>query len=389
MTRDSTSSDFLFFIFAVAGSLITLGIAVFSGAFSAISLLMGSSELVSETAAWFVIFSFLSLAGVPAVIFGYRSLRGLSDVPRLFSRALTLIPVTVFPIALVLGYVGFDVGVFPNILGSAALILGACGSSTIAIVLIRKHSPPLSRRRLWGQFVVALWAVPFFAFISEIIFFIPFFLVFVLGALGSAEGQAILNWLSDPSSSDIALVTEMLIAMPWVLGLGFGFVSLLVPLLEEALKTMVIWPLLRRGLSPAEAFLSGVIGGASYGLVEAILLSQQADAWLAVMASRTGATLMHAFTTGIATWALAEGIVRKRWIRLGFGYLVAVGFHGLWNAFAIGIALIEIAKEQGSFSNAYAPLEIILPIGILGLIVFAILALPRIAQRLSLRLLES
>lgn len=382
MRRESNSSDLWFFIFAVTGSVITFGIAVLSGAFSVLSLLQRSPELVPQTAAWFVIFSFLSLAGVPAVIFGFRSLRGMQDVPRPISRALLLIPITVFPIALSLGYIGFNVGLFPNILGPAAQILGACGSSTFAILLIRKHSPAISKRRLWGQFTIGLWAVPFLAFLGEIILFIPMLLLFVLGALGSIEGRTILDLLSDTSAVEITDVTEQLIAMPWILGLVFGFVSLLVPLLEEALKTMIIWPLLRRAISPAEAFLSGVIGGASYGLVEAILLSQQADAWLAVMLARSGATLMHAFTTGVAAWGLAEGIVRKRWKRMGIGYLVAVGFHGLWNALAIGLALLEGAKEQEYVSNSYPLLESVFPIAIVGLIVIASLALPRIAKRL-------
>ncbi|MCH7587350.1 MAG: PrsW family intramembrane metalloprotease [Chloroflexi bacterium] len=386
--RKARSSDLWFFIFAIAGSMITLGIAMLSGAFSVISLLMGNPELTSQTATWFVIFIFLSLAGVPAVLFGFRSLRGMRDARRPISRAAALIPVTVFPIALGLGFIGFNAGLFPNILGPAAQILGACGSSTFAILLVRKHSPALSKRRLWGQFTVGLWAVPFFAFFSEIILLIPVLLLFVLGASGSIEGRALLDLLANLSSSEITEVTELLMAMPWVLALIFGFVSLLVPLLEEALKTMVIWPLLRRGLSPAEAFLSGVIGGASYGLIEGILLSQQTDAWLAVMVARAGATLMHAFTTGIATWGLAEGIVRKRWSRLGLGYFLAVAFHGLWNAIAISLAILEGAKVEDSVTQAYRLLENALPIAIVGMVIIAIFALPRIAKRLSPRVLE-
>ena len=385
MTRDSTASDLLFFIFAVTGSLITFAIALLIGAFAVFSLLSETQDLLPQSVAWFVVFSFLSLAGAPAILFGFRSLRGLEDIPRPIPNTLLLFPITIFPLALGLGYLGFNVGLFPNFLGSAALILGACGSSIFAIVLIQKHSPALSKRRLWGQITIGLWAIPFLAFLGEIILFLPVLLLFVLGAMGSIEGRAILDLLSDPSTSGITDGGELLFSMPWVLGLVFAFVSLLVPLLEEALKSMVIWPLLRRRLSPAEAFLSGVIGGASYGLVEAILLSQQADAWLAVMAARTGATLMHAFTTGIAAWGLAEGVVRKRWDRLAIGYLVAVGFHGLWNALAIGVAVLEIAKEQESIANRYLALESLLPIGIVALIAVAGFGLPRIAKRLSVQ----
>lgn len=385
--RSYSVSDVLFLIFAIVGTGFNLLLAIGTAGLSLLSAAMGTDDLGPQATSWAITFGFFALVGFPAIYFGARKLSDRDSIPHQLPKWLTILVLFMFPVALLFGYVGFSQGIFSGILGTLAHISAATGAAAFAILLVRKYAPPLTRRRLWGQFSLGLWVVPYLAIAGELLLTIPMIAFFAVGALGSEQGRRLLDLLADPSYSSNPMLTDAaneLLAEPWVILLIFAFVSVLVPLLEEALKTMVIWPLVRRNPSASEAFVGGVIGGAAYALVEAVLLSQQADAWLATMTARTGATLMHAFTTGIACWGLAEGFSKKRWGRSIAGYLIAVLFHGLWNALAISVALIEGSMaEMEVVPDATVVLQVIITLTILLLVATALIGLPRIAKRLA------
>jgi len=254
------------------------------------------------------------------------------------------------------------------------------------IQIVRRIGPKFSHRRIWGQFILGLWFVPIFALLSEFLILIPTLLLFGVGAMNSDEGILLLDMLSDPTTSTEAFTqaTIGILTQPWVIALVLGFFAILVPLLEEALKTMVVWPWIMRKRNSAEAFLGGVIGGTGYAVFEAIFLTQAESAWLPTTIGRAGATIMHAFTTGMASWGLAEGVINKRWGRLILGYAIAVLFHGLWNAGAVSLALIELqAFEVTNMPGALIFIQSIIPIMILFLTLIAFTGLFRISKRLS------
>jgi hypothetical protein len=92
---------------------------------------------------------------------------------------------------------------------------------------------------------------------------------------------------------------------------------------------------------------------------------------------------MHSFTTGVASWGLAEGIRKKRWSRMLLSFLVAVTLHGLWNAGAVSIALIEVREFQTSdLATSLRVLQGLIPIMIISLALIALLGLSQFSKRL-------
>jgi RsiW-degrading membrane proteinase PrsW (M82 family) len=383
--RPYSVADVLFLLFAIVGSGLNFLVAILTAGLAIVSSAGGTEEFGPQ---WALTFGVFALAGIPAIYYGARKVMGKEDPPRKLPKQLSAFVVIMIPLSIIFGYVGFSRGFFPNVIGPMAHITAATAAAAFAILLVRKYSPALTERRVWGQFSIGLWVVPYLAIVGEFILIIPMIAFFTIGALSSEQGRKLLELLADPSYASNPLITDAaseMLSEAWVLLLVFGFISVLVPILEEGLKTLVIWPLVRRKPTPSEAFIGGVIGGAAYALVEAILLSQQADAWLATMTARAGATLMHAFTTGIACWGLAEGITNKRWGRSILGYLIAIGFHGLWNALAISYALIEgSVAEMDVVPNALVALQFIIPFVIVTLVAIAVFGMARIARKLAI-----
>jgi hypothetical protein len=154
-----------------------------------------------------------------------------------------------------------------------------------------------------------------------------------------------------------------------------AYVVILVPLIEEAVKTMAVWPFLRRGLTPASAFIGGAIGGAAYGLFEALFLTQPGPAWATTMIARIGATVMHSFTAGLSSWGLAQAMGTRQWKRFGRAYLGAVLMHASWNGIALGISFGSIAYEFEYISITPSMITIINLSGVILLTLLSALAL--------------
>ncbi len=166
-----------------------------------------------------------------------------------------------------------------------------------------------------------------------------------------------------------------LFSSPWVLFAVLGFVSLLVPLVEEAVKALAI-PLVvlaGRRVRWVDGFLLGAAAGAGFALVEGTLNGAlglaSPETWAGAMVSRGAATTMHCAASALVGlgWAL---ILERRWlVGLGAG-LGAVVLHGAWNAAAVGLA----ARALVGGGNALAVLFIGY-LGILWLFAASLLAL--------------
>jgi hypothetical protein len=339
--------DTLFRAFTLAGSLICLGLAV------ALAVLSFRSQPASTSgqslaSLWGAIsFALMFVISLPAVYHAWRDYRkaaSLSNKPNpVWALALIMIPIG-FCLASVSSLQAADSGPATS-LGYAMVI----GSVILAFVLMmRWMGPPLSPRRAWGHFLVGLWAMPSIALVMELILFIPSLLLLGLGLMLTPDGRTLIDMVTTLFTSDALLLTESIRALslkPWVVGLIFFNLAFLVPLLEEAIKTMATWPLLRRQPSPAQGFLGGALAGAGFSLFEALFAAEPGQVWLAVAIGRTGTTLMHIFTAAITNWALVRASRDRKWGRFGLTYLGAVGLHGIWNASSVGMGLAGIILE--------------------------------------------
>lgn len=365
--------------------MINFGLGLIFGLASLSTILSDVGASVPPPTWWAMAFGFLALCGVPATFYGVRALLNKEDIPQSTHRYSYLLAIPTFLSGLLLGYLAFSIGIFPSVLGPLAKIVAASSAALFVIQMARRFGPDLSKRRIWGQFIISLWVVPFFALVSEFLILIPTLFLFGLGALTSENGRLLLDLLTDSTSPSVGALTDAangIVLEPWFIALVLGFFAVLVPLIEEALKTLVVWPWIIRRRNSAEAFLGGVIGGAGYALFEAIFLTQAGPMWFPTMVGRAGATIMHAFTTGVASWGLSEGIRNKRWGRMVLSYLVAVTLHGLWNAGALSISLIEVrAFQTGDLATSLEIVQTLIPVMIFGLALTAFFGLNQLSKR--------
>ncbi len=229
------------------------------------------------------------------------------------------------------------------------------------------------------------------AFIVELVLLIAGIFILVGGMMLTPGGQQLLRQLQGPpgrlfSQPPSDLITQA-ISEPWVIVLALIFLSILVPIVEEGLKSIAVWPMLSRSPSPSQAFIGGALGGLGFALVEGMFLTQPDVSWFSTALVRGGASMMHALATGITAWGLAEAVVRRRFWRLPLAYLTAICLHGLWNLSAVSLGVAQLGSEFGLSSIAPPNLENLLTLGgvvLLGLLsLLAFVGLPLITRRLS------
>jgi len=179
-------------------------------------------------------------------------------------------------------------------------------------------------------------------------------------------------WPQPDVATDLAL---RFVSSPLALVGVYGYIALAIPMIEELVKTMSVWPFLRRGLSPAQAFLGGALGGAGYALFEALFLTQPGEVWLLTTFARAGASLLHVFTAALTSWGLMEGVHRRRYGVMVGAFAAAITMHGLWNMSAVTIGISSVPVEtplppvlEGLAGLAPLLLACLIAVSVLGLL---------------------
>jgi hypothetical protein len=211
---------------------------------------------------------------------------------------------------------------------------------------------PFSFQRSWGIFTSGLILGPAAIFTIEIIVFIFILLFGVFSIVLNPESileleqltRSIEN-LSPGSMEELELLTQI-INSPTAIFFAMSFFSVIVPLIEEALKPVGVWLLAGRNLSPEEGFMAGIISGAGYALFENLGNIGLGPSWSTLVLARVGTSIMHIFTAGLIGYTLALAWKENRYLRLGTAYLLAVIIHGLWNGLAILSAIAGLNLEQ-------------------------------------------
>ncbi len=334
----------------------------------------------------------LGLCGLPPLVLAGRSLFGLPAPAPSRPKVGWLAIVILLPVAVLTGLEALRGPALARILFPLAQLLAAGIPVLAGVILLRASGPLLAPRRAWGQFLVGLWGMPWLAMLLEVLALIPTLAILGIGLVNSPSGQHILRQLLEAAASEAPTALDQpvlqLLVNPWVAATLLGYIALVVPLIEEAIKSIAIWPFLGRKLAPSVAFVSGALGGAGYALFEALFLTQPADAWASTMLGRSGASIMHTFTAGLTCWGLAEGFSRRKWGRTLLAYLAAVVMHGLWNASAVGAGLASAATESGPSlisSGAAVAITTVSTAVMVGLSAFSLISLPLIAARLTRR----
>lgn len=379
--------DLVLLLYSLAGSALSLAGGISVAIVGAIAYL--SADLEGAQAAQWTASGLLTLAaaGVPAlwlsariVIKGERPASGRPVKDWLRVGAL-------FPVGLLLGFLAYERGILSPLLGPVGQLLAIGTPAVLAVLLVRRAGPVVPLRRIWGHLLVGMWAVPVFALMLEGITFLLGIVTTSAGLALVPGGRQLLSELqqlvgSIETQPSLEAVAEIALH-PIAIVLIVAFLGILVPVIEELAKTATIWPLLPRRISGGEAFLGGALGGTGFALAEALFLAQPGTGWVITAFARAGATMMHALATGIASWALAEALIRRRWLQGAAGLGIAIFLHGLWNVSAIGIGLTQLATSA-SFDLPSSMLESILSASAATIVVLGFGAtwlLPRLQRR--------
>lgn len=159
------------------------------------------------------------------------------------------------------------------------------------------------------------------------------------------------------------------IAAPAVIATLFGYIAVLVPMIEELLKPLAVWVFARKIDSPAQGFAMGLLSGAAFALLESLNASGDGStSWPVIVSIRAGTSLLHMTTSGLVGWGIASAFREKRIGRFFAAYFAAVVIHGIWNACAVGAGFSVI----GEFIGKSEWLFNIIPAAVCGMSVLGI-----------------
>ena len=274
--------------------------------------------------------------------------RGPIQAARVFPRGLVF--VVLFLLAVLLGM---------GALSLQSLVKSAQGTTIVALVfppwhVIAASIPPLAllayaARRLgtasglrallvsvsWGALGSTLLAI-----IAEVLIAVVFLLVAAVAISVAPNSQALIEQLQSQvalarTTNDLTQLSRWL-NDPAVFAAILLYAAVLVPFVEEALKTAVVAFIDPRRTRLADALLWGMAAGAGFGLFENLFNTSAAlSLWTLTVILRIGATIMHVANGATMGRGWYAARVERRWSRLFFAYIISVFFHAAWNAVAL------------------------------------------------------
>ena len=338
--------------------------------------------------------AFMGLLLLPSVYYALRRLMAATVKPMfgpVSQRSLmtvSLALILIFPLVLWLG----DRVIQNQVLGWLVLpILHvlAVGIPVAWLFLLGSRGLSVgSPQRFWGIFSSGLVLGPFIILTLEIATLLGLAILGVVYVSSQPELQEQLAnltlRLSHVPNQFVALrILAPFLQKPVVLLAILTYGAVIVPMIEELVKPVGVWLLLRRGLTPVQGFAGGLLSGAAYAIFESLVLANASTDWAILALARVGTALLHIVTTGLTGWALvqiwpsAPGRARQNVARLAITYLVVVCLHGLWNGLTLVTAWAGFMRQlESSSSGMLMQAGQLAPIGlgILVLILFAILA---------------
>jgi hypothetical protein len=208
---------------------------------------------------------------------------------------------------------------------------------------------PGTPRRLWGVFASGLVLGPFIILILELLLLVfvgilALIWIMLTPSLANQLYNLVIRLQSAGPNPDV-IIRQLIpfLINPGIIFLIFAYISVLVPLLEEALKPIGVWFLSGQKITPTQGFGYGVLSGAGFGLFENLgNTSGGATDWAIVASTRISTLMLHCFTAGLVGWALVSAWSERRYLRLLITYIIAAFVHGLWNGLALASAVASI-----------------------------------------------
>ncbi len=277
--------------------------------------------------------------------------REVKSSPLQFGGLRPSLLILAFPLVLLLGYWAINIPALAWLLIPPLHVL-AIGLPVLWLLYLGVRDLPLgSPQRRWGVFGSGLVLGPVLILALEAVALLGLAIVggfFIAGQPDLVrELSNLAEWLSltEPAPEMVFERLGPYLMRPGVIFAVITFGALIVPLIEEALKPIGVWLLIGRNLRPSAGFAAGVLSGAGYALFESLAITTGAEDWISLVVIRVGTTVIHILTTGLTGWALTLAWRRNRYLLLGFTYLGAVLYHGLWNGLTLLNSFATLSQE--------------------------------------------
>lgn len=316
----------------------------------------------------------LSVAGAVSAI---AIVTGALSLPNALQRA-TRLSLAISLVGFGGALIGYDLELLPAPVAAAMHGLAFGGTSALIILVLLRSVRP--GRLGLGPFLHGIWIAPILALTIEALLAILGIALAVMVFAATDAGRIWISRLPDPSMlarSPLELEqVAPLLRQPLSIMLAVIGLTVLVPILEEFVKSIWLVPLAFIGrFRPLEGFVAGAMAGVGFGLAEAMFVAQPESGWSQIFLTRLGASLMHATTSGIVGWGIAEFAVNRRATRLLASYLGAVAFHGLWNMGALAIATTQLDQILSAESPLVAHSELFAGLGVMLIMSLLLMAL--------------
>jgi len=197
-------------------------------------------------------------------------------------------------------------------------------------------------------------------------------LVAFLASKGAFEGAA-----TSTEVTDVLKGFEDFLNNREELALALLTVAVVPPLVEETAKGLGARLLISPRSSKTTAFVLGVVAGASFGTVEALLygLGGFGDAgtdWWSLMLMRGGSTATHALASGLVGLGWYQVLALGKPLSGFLHYAAAVALHGFWNALIVLVGSRLVIPWEG-LSDSHLVLVVYAVMAPVALLVLATL----------------
>jgi hypothetical protein len=294
---------------------------------------------------------------MPSAIYAWKAMSGAASPTAVTvdSFLLPLAAILLFPLAIWLGDLLVGNDQFAWLLLPPLHIIAISLPILLLVYLGIRKITVGSPQRLWGLLASGTFLAPVLIFSVEIIGII---ILIIGGAIWLStqpellsELKSVVESLQELESNPAAIqgLLAPYLTRPGVILVAFAFTALFVPLVEELLKPIGVWFLVRSALTPAGGFAAGVLCGAGYALFESLGIANSGELWSGLVLARMGTAAVHIFTTALSGWALVIAWKENRYLLLGAIYLLNVLVHGLWNAFTLTIVISEFPRVGSVF----------------------------------------
>jgi len=257
----------------------------------------------------------------------------------------------------------------------------------------RRGLPRSTALREWGTLTIGLTTAPLLIMLIEV-FMVAVIALAALVLLSSQPGfieqLGRVTQNLDLYEGGIDQFEQMLMELarnPVIAAALFLMVGVLAPFVEELIKPMTLWFLLRRPLKEFEGFALGLISGGAFALLESAGLVSQIgpDTWVQAVALRAGTGLLHIGLSGLVGYGMVSSWNQKRFGHAFLYLFGAASLHGTWNSLALlsgfsatSVPAVSAAEFQPTVGSI---LSVIGMAVVFGAVLFIVLRINKMLRR--------